>query len=93
MGAGYPYGQGAALGYQQLRVTVATTLPVPFGATRVQIAVSDNAVRYRDDGTAPTSDLGYPLSVGEEIIYAGNLSAIQFVSQSSTATLDLLFYR
>lgn len=102
-GAGFPDGQGKALGYGQYSIagtaTILTTslgansVAIPKGTTRAQISVSAQAVRYRDDGTAPTASVGYPKPTGSEFTYAGNFQNLQFIAQTGTATLDVLFYQ
>lgn len=87
------------LGYQQiagLTTSSAQGLTAPTGATIAVITVSGNAIKYRDDGTAPTTTLGVTLPVttsGLPFIYQGTLSKIQFISTTGTATLDILYYR
>lgn len=82
------------LGYQQLSVAgTAVGLTVPTGATMAIITVSGQIVRYRDDGTVPTASVGMPLAVGSIFNYASALSAIQFIAEASTATLDILYYQ
>ena len=51
------------------------------------------AARYRDDGTAPTSTVGFPLAANEKLIYDGDLAKFQIISQAGTITVDYLFYR
>lgn len=100
-GAGYPDG-GVPLGYAQYAISTATKLEhglgtssvdIPAGASRMQIVVSTQAIRYRDDGVAPTTTVGYPKPTSSEFAYSGNLSSVQFVAQTGTATLDVLFYK
>lgn len=86
------------LGYQQVTATgTAFNLPnIPAGATQAVIYVEAQAVRYRDDGTAPTTTIGAPLAVtsnGQPLYYNGNLSAIQFIAQTAGAILNILYYR
>jgi hypothetical protein len=87
------------IGYQQLSVTTAVGLTPPSidGAAAIKpnyalIIVEGNAVRWRDDGVAPTAAVGFPLAVGVAFEYEGLLSAIQFVSQSGTATVNVAYY-
>lgn len=83
-----------ALGYQQITsLAVATALTVPAGAAKAHIKVAAQAVRYRDDDTAPTAAVGYPLAVGAELIYTGDLARIRFIEQVASATLDILYYQ
>jgi hypothetical protein len=87
------------LGYQQLSAATlasATSLTVPAGATAADFGVNPTgtAVRYRDDGTAPTAALGmvinglnYP-----PLHYTGDLSKIQFILSTGAPILDILYY-
>lgn len=82
------------LGYQQITsVPTGTFLTVPTGARMAQICVETQAVRYRDDGTAPTASVGQPQAAGTCFTYSGSLPAIQFIQQTGTALLDALYYR
>jgi hypothetical protein len=81
------------LGYQQITsLTAATALTVPTGATLAIVYVEAQAVRYRDDGVAPTTTIGMPLISGAQFQYAGTLSAIQFIAESAGAILNISYY-
>jgi hypothetical protein len=82
------------LGYQQITsLSSSTALTIPTGATYAIICAETQAVRFRDDGSAPTSSIGMPLAVGACLTYDGNLSLLRFIQQTSSATLDALYYR
>lgn len=86
------------MGYQQLTVSgTALALTVPTGATIALLTVESNAVRFRDDGVAPTASVGFPLSVSaggvSSFEYSGNLSQVLIISQTGSATVDILYYR
>ncbi len=83
------------LGYQQITsLATATSLTVPSGSTAALITVGVAAVRYRDDGTAPTASIGMPMSPsGSPLLYQGTLSAIQFIQVTTGAVLDILYYK
>lgn len=82
------------LGYQQITsLSAAAGLTVPDGATSAVIVAEAQAVRYRDDGTAPTATVGIPLAVAAVLQYTGTLSAIKFIEQTSGAKLNISFYR
>lgn len=85
----------APLGYEQITsLTAAKSLTVPSGANFAIITVSTAAVRWRDDGTAPTASLGMPLATNDEPMeYSGTLTAIQFIAQSGNPVLDVSYYR
>lgn len=86
------------LGYCQLTSIDASTLlsscaGFPATATLALIQPEAQAIRYRDDGTAPLAGVGYPLAVGASLLYAGTLSKVRVISQTSGAKLNVLFYR
>lgn len=96
-GGGTPQKSGvyasAGSGQYGLTVASATTLTVPTGATIAEICVETQGVRYKDDGGTPTSSSGIPVPSGTCFQYAGPLSAIEFIQQSSSATLDVSYYK
>jgi hypothetical protein len=89
------------LGYQQitsLSASTALTVPArtPAGAvTRCRICnikVESQAVRWRDDGVAPTAGVGMPLSVGDTLIYDGEIASLRFIEQVAGAKLNVSYY-
>lgn len=81
------------IGYQQITtLSAAQKLTVPNGARIARIVCETQAVRWRDDGTAPTSTVGMPLAVATEMTYDGNLGAIQFIEQTASAKLNVSYY-
>lgn len=56
------------------------------------IVAESTAVRWRDDGTAPTSTVGMPLATGVTLQYDGDLSAIRFIEQSASSKLNVTYY-
>lgn len=66
---------------------------VPTGANMAYVEAESQAVRYRDDGTAPTASVGMPIPSGGAILYVGTLSAVQIIEQTSAAKINVLFYR
>ena len=92
-GAGPPY-PATPLGYQQITVlTASTALTVPTGATYAIIMPEAQAVRFRDDGVAPTATVGFPLQIGAELVSSGNLAAIRFIQQAASAILNVSYYK
>jgi hypothetical protein len=49
-------------------------------------------LRWRDDGTAPTSTVGFILYAGQEFLYDGDLSKIQFIQTESGSILNCCYY-
>ncbi len=88
-------------GYQQITdvsSAVGLTVPAidPNGLNaRPSIALitpEGQAVRWRDDGVAPTSTVGMPLAAGVTLQYDGDLSKIKFIEQTATAKLNISYY-
>lgn len=81
------------LGYQQITsLSSATNLTVPAGATLAVIVPESFAVRWRDDGTAPTGSVGMPLAIATVLSYDGDLRRVQFIEQSAGAKLNVSYY-
>lgn len=86
------------LGYFQYSLSTVQTLAticggsIPAGTAGVLIQSETNGIRWRDDGTDPTASVGYPLAVGSELLYQGNVSALHLVSQSGTATVNVVCF-
>jgi hypothetical protein len=90
------------LGYCRLTATTlesATPLSscsggIPAGASMAAIQAETAAVRYRDDGTAPTASVGMEIVSGANpMLYTGTLSELQFIAASGSPLLDVVFYR
>ncbi len=88
----------ACLGYQQitnLAASTGLTLPVDPNKgvpTFAIIQAAAQAVRWRDDGVAPTATVGMVLPAGGELRYDGNLSAIRFIESAASAQLNVAYY-
>lgn len=89
------------LGYQQisaatLAASTPLTLPTSIGGMPVAYAMIQNngtgAVRWRDDGTAPTATVGMLLPNGSELDYFGEMTAIQFIVSAAVPILDIAYY-
>ncbi len=86
------------LGYQQitsLSTTTALTVPADASGRKASICIistQTQGVRWRDDGTAPTASVGYPLLVGSEMTYQGALERLKFIETSASATLNICYY-
>jgi len=93
----------AVYGYQQIVGLAASTgLTIPTRSSQTGIAGTPTvaiitpegqAVRWRDDGVAPTATVGMPLAVGAVLIYDGDLTRIRFFQQAATATLNVSYYK
>jgi len=87
-------------GYQQITVDTSKGLTVPatdpngLNAEPVfaLIVAEGAAVRWRDDGTAPTASIGMPLAVGVPLQYDGDLNKIRFIQQAATGIINVSYY-
>jgi hypothetical protein len=88
-------------GYQQIEtLTSSTGLTIPLvtpeglnGKPVFALIIAEGAaVRWRDDGAAPTASVGMPLAVGVPLQYDGDLSKIRFIQQTATAKLNISYY-
>ena len=89
------------LGYQQITsLSSAAGLTVPSTDVnglnaRPSIALitpEGQAVRWRDDGVAPTATVGMPLAVGVTLQYDGDLTQIKFIEQTASAKINISYY-
>lgn len=80
--------------YEQLSVSTVKGLTAAkfLKATRALIAVQDQDVRWRDDGTSPSTTVGMPLAADKDFMYVGPLSAIKFTAVTGTAKLNISYY-
>jgi hypothetical protein len=94
-----------ALGYGQLlaaavdagvllsTISLNGVIGIPDGTILIVVQPEAQAVRYRDDGTAPTAAIGQPLAVGQVLQYtAQNAKQLRFTSQVAGAVLNCTFY-
>jgi hypothetical protein len=86
-------GNATPCGYQQLACDTAQSLTVPANARFALLKAEAQTVRIRDDGTDPTTSVGFPLLVaGEPLLYQGNLKGIRAIAAVAGGLLDILYY-
>lgn len=95
-------GVTVCLGYaQDTSISTASNLPsIPTtdkqgnkqAPTIAVITCETNTVRWRDDGTAPTTSVGMPLAAGTPFIYDGDIPNIKFIDTSTGAILNVSYY-
>lgn len=87
-----------SLGYCQLNVDAATRLSacsggIPAGAMIADISIETQAIRYRTDGTNPTTSVGMPIAAGAGKIFTlTDLSQIRMIAQVAGAVVNIEFY-
>jgi hypothetical protein len=80
-------------GYIQLSPSSVLGIGVGGDARTALIQALDQNVRYRDDGTDPTTTVGVRIHAGESIWYTGNLGSIRFIEENASAELNILVYK
>ena len=82
------------LGYEKVTgLSASKSLTVPANAKKAFLKVESQPVRWRDDGTDPTSTDGMLQDVGDEWWYTGDLAEIEFIETAASATLHVSYYR
>jgi len=87
----------ASLGYQQatsLSTSVAANLPsVPSGGVgSFLLSVESAGVRWRDDGTDPTSSVGQPVAAGQALCYGNDPHTVRIIGQTGAPTINVTYY-
>jgi hypothetical protein len=80
------YVQMTSLGTQGLLTAVPAT------ATVVLLQAEGDNVRWRDDGTAPTTSVGMRLLVGADVLYNGDIRSIRVIGEGGGAKLNVTYY-
>lgn len=93
-GAPVKAGHRGPNGYEQINPTTATGLTPPnAGSSLAMIQVEGQPVRYRDDGTAPTADLGNVIAAGDTLVYTGDMETVEFIDTAAGASeVNVLYY-
>lgn len=81
-------------GFQQITsVAAATGITAPDGTKVAMIQVTTQNVRWRDDGTNPTTTIGMRLIANDILVYSGVMSAIKFIEETGSAVLNITYYK
>lgn len=94
---------GVELAYCQLSISTVVAIStcsggIPASTRTIYITPEVAAIRCRGDGTNPTASVGYPVAVGNQLIYSasdgtnGPGAALKCVAQSGTSTVDIWFF-
>lgn len=89
-----PLGQCQLTSIDTVALLSACAGGIPAGSTVAIIKAEAQAVRWRDDGTAPTATVGMPMATTDApLVYTGALSAFRVIGQVAGGKLDVAFYR
>lgn len=80
--------------YEKITVTTGSAVGfsnLPDRCTEVLIIVETNDIRYRTDGTDPTSTIGMPMSAEQNIVFTkwSDISRFKAIAVSATAYLNV----
>jgi hypothetical protein len=87
---------GEPVSYQQLTVSgTAVALTVPNNANKAMIMLETDDIRWRDDGTAPSSTVGMYLYTGStlQLNSLTSLNNFRAIRVNGDATLNISYYR
>lgn len=82
-----------SLGYQQIvGAAAATGLTVPASTCMALINIEAQAVRWRDDGTNPTTTVGMNQAVGSTLEFYGDFGRIKFIETTAGTIINVAYY-
>ena len=80
-------------GYEQnTSLATAQPLKVPQGARACIIQALTQNVRWRDDGTDPTTTVGMQLAAGRDMLYTGDLAKFRMIEEAASAEVNIAYY-
>ena len=78
-------------GYKQV-VGVAAAIDPPVGGRLLKLMPESQGIRIRDDGTDPTTTVGFLIPAGTCYIYDGDVRQLRIIEAAASATLNVLGY-
>jgi hypothetical protein len=88
----------APLGYCQLSSVSSSTLVsscsggIPTRTAWAVLCVETADIRWRDDGTAPTTSVGMPVAAGQCFYYSGTFATLRVIAQTGSPKVNISFY-
>lgn len=87
-------GQRENNGFQQITdLSSVVGLTAPSGSKLAIIQVEAQAIRYRSDGTDPSTTVGIRLAPEDIYFYTGKMEDIKFLEVSSGAILNIEYFK
>lgn len=71
----------------------ANGLDIPPNVDLTILTIEDQSMRYKDDGTNPTTTKGVMLLVGRRMKYTSDPRNLSFIELAATATIQAAFYK
>ena len=75
-------------GFSTFSTTSAVGCPSP-NATTVMFQPEGQNIRWRADGVAPTTTVGFLVVAGTTVCFTGDLSKVQFIGVAGGGTLNI----
>lgn len=73
--------------------STAVALTVPAGTKSVLVTVGSNPVRFRSDGTDPSTTVGHYIAANGNLeVFGDEAGAIRFISATSTTSIFATYY-
>lgn len=88
-------GQDNCIGSQQLSsadLASAVSLTVPTGTRLCMLQVETQSIRYKSDGTDPTSSTGIKLNDGDVLKYTGDPRKLRLIRVTAGAVVNIEYY-
>jgi hypothetical protein len=100
MGGFVHEGAKSCLGFTKITVDSSTAKglhegslgPIPL-PSEMALVIPEGAIRFRCDGTAPTSTNGMALVANQPLPFTGPLAAIKLIAQAGSVDIGVEFYR
>lgn len=90
-GQAHPTANLTPVGYAQI-VGIATAISPPVAGRILMLNPETQAIRIRDDGTAPTTSVGLLIPAGTIYEYKGDTSKLKIIEDAASSTLNVLGY-
>jgi len=78
-------------GYYQL-TTLSSAVSIPGPGRICWLIPETQAIRFRDDGTDPTTTVGFLIPVGVCFKYNGDPKALRIIEAAASASVNILSY-
>lgn len=85
----------AVLGFEEISgLSAAKALTIPAGTRFARVQAVTQNVRFRLDGTNPTSAIGQRIAVGETVELSNDMAmaAAKFIEETASAKLEVHYY-
>ncbi len=79
------------VGYAQV-VGIASAIDRPVGGRIVHLSPETQGIRIRDDGTDPTTTVGFFIPPGTCYEYKGDTTQLRIIEAAASSTLNVLGY-